>query len=543
MGVRILQRNRRGGTTSGGLGLRTWRLLGIVGLSLPLVVLAGTHEASAATKQAGPRSTETHPVGRVHSNSGPGAVVSIGNGPGQINNYVETQFPANDDGTWPCGGNGNAPVPCPGPNGQTGPATTPLGFTINFFGTPYSSAYVNNNGNITFGQPLSTFTPTDLTSFNNPIIAPFFADVDTRIGNVVNFGTGTLNGHQVFVVNWPGVGCYDQNDTVQNDFQLILIDRPDVQSSPLGDSFDMEFNYGNIQWDTGQASGGDANCINGPTGNTAFVGFSNGTANPGDSFNLRGSGVPNAFLNSNPATGLINNDLNSSVLGRYIFEVNSGVFSFAGYDLVGSDGGVYVFGGASGSGFYGSLPGLGVHVNNITGIVPTANDQGYFLVGSDGGVFAFNAPFEDSLPGLGVHVNNIRGIVPSPDDRGYLLVGSDGGVFTFGDAPYFGSLPSDGISVNNIVALAETPDGGGYWLVASNGAVYSFGDANYFGSLPGQNVVANDIVGIVPSTDGQGYLLIGADGGTFAFGDAQYLGSLPSLGVHVSNIVGATPTL
>jgi hypothetical protein len=39
---------------------------------------------------------------------------------------------------------------------------------------------------------------------------------------------------------------------------------------------------------------------------------------------------------------------------------------------------------------------------------------GYWLIGSDGGLFAFpNAPFENSLPGLGIHVNNIVGAAPT----------------------------------------------------------------------------------------------------------------------------------
>jgi hypothetical protein len=59
-----------------------------------------------------------------------------------------------------------------------------------------------------------------------------------------------------------------------------------------------------------------------------------------------------------------------------------------GYDLVGSDGGVFAFHG----GFYGSLPGLGVHVDNVVGIAPAANYGGYYLVGSDGGVFSFGDP-------------------------------------------------------------------------------------------------------------------------------------------------------
>jgi hypothetical protein len=82
-----------------------------------------------------------------------------------------------------------------------------------------------------------------------------------------------------------------------------------------------------------------------------------------------------------------------------------------GYWMVGKDGGVFAFGNA---GFVGSLPGLGVHVSNIVGVVPTSTGKGYWMVGSDGGVFAFgDAGFVGSLPGLGVHVNDIVGVVPT----------------------------------------------------------------------------------------------------------------------------------
>ena len=101
-----------------------------------------------------------------------------------------------------------------------------------------------------------------------------------------------------------------------------------------------------------------------------------------------------------------------------------------GYDLVGSDGGVFAFGGAP---FLGSLPGMGVHVKDIVGMVPTSNHGGYWLAGADGGMFTFgNAPFLGSLPGIGVHVHDIVGIVPTANDLGYFLVGRDGGVFAFG---------------------------------------------------------------------------------------------------------------
>ncbi|MGO9874590.1 MAG: nidogen-like domain-containing protein [Acidimicrobiia bacterium] len=252
---------------------------------------------------------------------------SPGTSTSTINNYVSVSFPANDDGTWPCGGSGNASPACPGPDGESGPTLYPIGFNINFFGAEFNSAYINNNGNITFSEPLPEYTPSDLTTFGSPIIAPFFADVDTRgtSSALVNFGTGTLNGQKVFVVNWPGVGCYDSISSVLDDFQLILIDRPDRGTSTLGDDFDMEFNYNSMQWDTGTASSGDSSCQNATTaGDSAFVGYGNGTTTAGDSFNLPGSGVANSFLDSNSTTGLIYNDLNSTTLGRYLFTVNNG---------------------------------------------------------------------------------------------------------------------------------------------------------------------------------------------------------------------------
>ena len=262
----------------------------------------------------------------------------------------------------------------------------------------------------------------------------------------------------------------------------------------------------------------------------------------------------------------------------------SGPSAASGYDLVGEDGGVFVFPTNQSGGFYGSLPGLGVTVHDIVGMVPSHDDRGYFLVGRDGGVFAFgDAPFLGSLPGLGVSVHNIRGIVPTSDDRGYFLVGQDGGVFAFGDAPFLGSLPGLGVRRNDIIGIAatpsdlgywlvaangqvyafgdasqlgsalgtpspvagisSTPDGGGYWISTEAGGVYTFGDARSFGSLPADGVTPfRAVIGLVPTADDGGYWLIGGDGGVFAFGDAPFVGSLPGLDIHIEDIVGAVPT-
>lgn len=200
-------------------------------------------------------------------------------------------------------------------DGSTG--SVPLGFSIDFLGSTFQALFVNNNGNVTFDAPLASFTPFDLTSTARIIVAPYFADVDTRVGNVVTYGAGTIGNRPAFGVNWPDVGCFSLNTSVLNNFQLILIDRSDVAP---GD-FDMEFNFDSIQWESGQASGGNVSCLGGAA---ARVGYSNGTGLSGTFFELQGSGVSGAFLNNNTITGLINNSLNSPLLGRYLLSVRNG---------------------------------------------------------------------------------------------------------------------------------------------------------------------------------------------------------------------------
>ena len=192
----------------------------------------------------------------------------------------------------------------------------------------------------------------------------------------------------------------------------------------------------------------------------------------------------------------------------------------SGFDLVGSDGGVFVLPTGSSGGYYGSLPGLGIAVNNIAGMVPTSNNQGYFLVGADGGVFSFgNAPFLGSLPGIGVKpAQPITGIVPTGTNGGYFMVGRDGGLYAFGNAPFLGSLPGDGISVSNIVGIAATPSGNGYWLVAANGTVYAFGAAQQLGSA---TRALSPVSAIAGTPNGAGYWIVTQNGTVYAFGNAK----------------------
>jgi nidogen-like/PEP-CTERM motif-containing protein len=223
----------------------------------------------------------------------------------------------NDDGTFTTGGctNSLAGGTCTG-------TLVPIGFNANLFGNSFSSVYVNTNGNITLNAPYATYTPTNLTGGGiPPIIAPFFSDVDTRGAGsaVTQFGTGTVGANQAFGVTWPGVGYYDQGTDKLNIFQLVLIDRNDTGAG----NFDFEFNYNQVQWELGDADSGLGGL--GTAGQTcAYAGYSNGVGGAGNvSANLTGSGTCGALLDGGP-NALISNSLNSTQLGRYVFQVRNG---------------------------------------------------------------------------------------------------------------------------------------------------------------------------------------------------------------------------
>ena len=195
---------------------------------------------------------------------------------------------------------------------------TPMGFDLNFFGIVYSSLYVNTNGNVTFEAPNPAGTPFGLTSkVGTAIIAPFFADVDTRAtgSDVVRYGPGTVDGRNAFGADWIDVGYFWQHADKLNRFQLILIDRSDRQPGDV----DIEFNYDRILWESGDLSDGAGGLV----GKSARAGYSNGTGRPGTSYELPGSGLPGYFLDGSP-TGLIHHSLNSPVSGRYVFSIPHG---------------------------------------------------------------------------------------------------------------------------------------------------------------------------------------------------------------------------
>jgi hypothetical protein len=120
---------------------------------------------------------------------------------------------------------------------------------LNFFGNNYNTFWANNNGNITFGGPVGTYTPNAFPVSGQPMIAPFWGDVDTRGTGAVYTASPNAN---TLVTTWNNVGYYNAHVDKVNDFQLTLLNRSDTGAG----NFDIEFRYRQLQWTTGDASGG-----------------------------------------------------------------------------------------------------------------------------------------------------------------------------------------------------------------------------------------------------------------------------------------------
>ena len=268
-----------------------------------------------------------------------------------------------------------------------------------------------------------------------------------------------------------------------------------------------------------------------PSGAITYFGVPDPSAVTG----IGGTGAFGGFYGSLPDLGIHVDD----IVGMASTCDFSPSPSSQGYDLVGRDGGVFVFP-TSSAAYFGSLPERGVHVDDIVGMAMTPDRGGYLLVGADGGVFAFgDAHYEGSLPGNGVHVDDVVGIAEQATGTGYWLAGADGNVYSFGTAPSLGSVVR---SSSAIASIQPTPSGRGYWVAGISGAVWSFGDATPHGDLPGLGVVpAQPIVGMA-SPDGGGYWLVGTDGGVFNFGSTPFNGSVPER-ASVDDIVAVAPTV
>lgn len=158
------------------------------------------------------------------------------------------------------------------PNDDMSSMLITLPFTFSLFGQQYVEVYINNNGNISFENSYGTFTASGFPSADFIMVAPFWADVDTRgdDGNGLNGGEVLykVTDHALYV-NWVEVGYFSSQTDKHNTFQLIITDGTDPVV-PGGNN--VSFCYQDMQWTTGSASMGTG----GFGGTSATVGANRG---------------------------------------------------------------------------------------------------------------------------------------------------------------------------------------------------------------------------------------------------------------------------
>ena len=152
-------------------------------------------------------------------------------------------------------------------DGSTDAIQLPFDFCL--YGVTKNEFFINNNGNVSFDGYYSTFTSTGFPIDGYPMLAPFWADVDTRqdngpLGEVWYKVTPTS-----VIVIWNNVGYYDEHGDKRNTFELIFTDGNDPL---IGVGNNVAFSFADMAWTTGDASDG----VNGFGGVPATVGVNKG---------------------------------------------------------------------------------------------------------------------------------------------------------------------------------------------------------------------------------------------------------------------------
>ena len=165
-------------------------------------------------------------------------------------------------------------------------------FSVKIGNTTYTSLFVNENGTISFGAPVSAAPGTALSSLSVPTFAPFFANgaFVTTDPEALTYGYTTINGN-AFFLNWGNWIAADEPSRGPNIFQLAI-----VQIAGAPGDFDLIYNYDSLRWDSP---------ING-----AQAGL---TLGDGVALLLPGFGTPGAYLGRELVDSLGNASCESSV--------------------------------------------------------------------------------------------------------------------------------------------------------------------------------------------------------------------------------------
>ncbi len=196
----------------------------------------------------------TDPVNRVQSG-------------GNCNCWIErdsTWSVAEFDGS---GGSGGPGLPPDYRNDDWSTNTIVLPFSFCFYNTPVSNVYINNNGNLSIDVAYSTYSATPFPNNLYSMIAPLWSDCDTRdsASGIVYYKLTA----QYLIVQWDSVGYFNSHGDKLNSYQLIITNGIN-EIIPAGNN--VSFCYKDMQWTTGDASGGTG----GFGGNPATAGVNKG---------------------------------------------------------------------------------------------------------------------------------------------------------------------------------------------------------------------------------------------------------------------------
>ncbi|XP_041427671.1 alpha-tectorin-like [Xenopus laevis] len=199
----------------------------------------------------------------------------------------------------------------------------PISSVFIFFEKQHNSLYVNNNGVISFGVAVSSYTPNAFPlADGRPFVAPYWGDVNNEIAGTVYYRESkdpnllerisndmrkyypnfNYRATWAFVATWDKVAYYGSSSRKTNTFQAVL--------TTDGKLAFIILNYGIITWTTGKASGGDP--LTGLGGIPAQAGFNSGDKT--NYFNIPGSRTPD-IVN-------INKTSNVNTPGRWVFKVD-----------------------------------------------------------------------------------------------------------------------------------------------------------------------------------------------------------------------------
>lgn len=164
---------------------------------------------------------------------------------------------------------------------------------LDYFGTSYTSLFINSNGTISFGAAQTAFAP-NLAGTTTPLLAPFWSDIDITKGGEIYWDLDPTTGSMT--ITWANVRAFSGSTTV-NSFQVVLTN--------LGSgNFDANFIYGDINWTNGGSGVAQTGYTNGGATDVPFEGSGNATILAGYENNNFDGGDPNGTTNLTFVNGL-----------------------------------------------------------------------------------------------------------------------------------------------------------------------------------------------------------------------------------------------